>query len=159
MEIQNESGNEEEMEESGENTTGQDSNANSKVYLPGKPLEEGEELVCDQTAYIMYHQAQTSAPCLSFDIIRDNLGDDRETFPMTAYIASGTQASKSHTNSVIVMKLSNLHRTAKEDEDDESDDDDDIDDEKAPKMSGAVMKHLGGVNRIRVSCKVNFGKS
>jgi len=32
-----------------------------KTYLPGEPLEEGEELVCDESAYLMYHQAQTGA--------------------------------------------------------------------------------------------------
>ena len=31
----------------------------SKVYLPGKSLEEGETLICDESAYRMYHQAQT----------------------------------------------------------------------------------------------------
>ena len=30
-----------------------------KTYLPGKPLEDGEELVCDENAYIMFHQANT----------------------------------------------------------------------------------------------------
>lgn len=45
-----------------------------QVYLPGQPLEEGEELTCDPSAYVMYHQAQTSSPCLSFDVIPDSLG-------------------------------------------------------------------------------------
>ncbi len=31
----------------------------AKAYLPGEPVPEGEELVCDQSAYIMYHEAQT----------------------------------------------------------------------------------------------------
>lgn len=73
-------------------------NANREVYLPGKPLEEGEELVCDESAYVMLHQARTGAPCLSFDIIPDQLGANREAFPMSCYIAAGTQAAKAHVN-------------------------------------------------------------
>lgn len=75
-----------------------DANAAQDVYLPGKPLEEGEELVCDESAYVMLHQARTGAPCLSFDIIPDNLGATRDAFPMTSYIAAGTQAAKAHIN-------------------------------------------------------------
>lgn len=124
-----------------------------KVYLPNLSVEEGEELVCDQSAYIMYHQAQTSAPCLSFDIIKDNLGDNRETFPLTAYIVAGTQAPPSHVNHLIIMKLSNLHKTANNEENTGSDEDEeeDEDEDKSPKMHGALLKHQGCVNRIRVS--------
>lgn len=124
-----------------------------EVYIPGKPLAEGEELVCDQSAYVMLHQAQTGAPCLSFDVIRDNLGENRETFPLTAYLVAGTQANQAHVNSVIVMKLSNLHKTGKTEEEEDDDVDDDSDEEaeeKHPKMAGALIKHQGCVNRIRV---------
>ncbi|XP_025829544.1 glutamate-rich WD repeat-containing protein 1-like [Agrilus planipennis] len=65
------SGNEMELEESHtmENDNamheGDDENKESieakEVYLPGKPLKEGDELVCDETAYIMLYQAQTGA--------------------------------------------------------------------------------------------------
>lgn len=69
-----------------------------KTYLPGQPLKEDEHLVCDQSAYVMLHQAQTGAPCLSFDIVPDNLGNDRNEYPMTAYLVAGTQASSAHLN-------------------------------------------------------------
>lgn len=77
-----------------------DNNPNTKqeVYLPGKPLEDGEELVCDESAYVMLHQARTGAPCLSFDIIADQLGSNRDTFPMSCYVVAGTQAAKAHVN-------------------------------------------------------------
>lgn len=74
-----------------------------KTYLPGQPLKEDEQLVCDQSAYVMLHQAQTGAPCLSFDIVTDNLGNDRDQFPMTAYMVAGTQASSAHLNRYIII--------------------------------------------------------
>lgn len=125
----------------------------SQVYLPGRKLNNDEELVCDESAYIMLHQAHTGAPCLSFDIISDPLGEDREKFPLTAFLVAGTQAARTHVNSVIVMKMSNLHRTSKKQEDDESDSDEYSDDEdvedKRPQMNCALIKHAGCVNRIR----------
>lgn len=76
----------------------EDDEETKEVYLPGKPLEENEELVCNESAYVMLHQAHTGAPCLSFDILRDDLGDGRETFPLTGYIVAGTQAARTHVN-------------------------------------------------------------
>lgn len=76
----------------------EDDEESKEVYLPGKPLEENEELVCNESAYVMLHQAHTGAPCLSFDILRDDLGDSRETFPLTGYIVAGTQAARTHVN-------------------------------------------------------------
>ncbi|CAH1098473.1 unnamed protein product [Psylliodes chrysocephalus] len=137
----------EEMNENKETST----EPSKEVYLPSKPLDEGEELVCDKSVYVMYHQATTSSPCLSFDTIQDNLGNNRESFPLTAYLVAGTQAPVTHTNNVIVMKLSNMHKTGKEDNEDESDEDneEEEDEEKKPKMAGALIKHQGTVNRIR----------
>lgn len=84
-----------ESEEDGEDCEKDDG---PKTYLPGQPLKEDEHLVCDQSAYVMLHQAQTGAPCLSFDIVPDNLGNDRQQFPMTSYLVAGTQASSAHLN-------------------------------------------------------------
>lgn len=96
----------------------------------------------------------TGAPCLSFDILRDDLGDDRETFPLTCYCVAGTQSERGHTNHVIVMKMGNLHKTQKEkeeEEDEESDDEKDEEDGETPELETVLMKHSGNVNRIRVS--------
>lgn len=76
----------------------EENNDTPKTYLPGQPLKEDEHLICDQSAYVLLHQAQTGAPCLSFDIIKDNLGNNRETYPLTSYLVAGTQASSAHLN-------------------------------------------------------------
>lgn len=145
--------NDEEDNDSDSSGSDAESNADGKenVYLPGKPLEDGEELVCDESAYVMLHQARTGAPCLSFDIIPDELGANRESFPMTSYLVAGTQASKAHVNNVIVMRMSNLLATQK-DEDDESDSDEEesaATKQNRPFMDCALIKHPGCVNRIR----------
>ena len=31
----------------------------AKTYFPGDKIEDGEELVCDQTSYMLYHAAGT----------------------------------------------------------------------------------------------------
>lgn len=59
-------------------------------------------------------QAQTGAPCLSFDMLRDSLGDGRETYPMTAYLVAGTQAETTKQNFVILIKMSRLNQTEQE---------------------------------------------
>ncbi|XP_016980874.2 glutamate-rich WD repeat-containing protein 1 [Drosophila rhopaloa] len=126
-----------------------------EVYLPGKMLAEDEELVCDESAYVMLHQASTGAPCLSFDVIPDELGTGRQAFPMAAYIVAGTQSARTHVNNLIVMKMSNLHKTQEDDGDEDEeleDDQDDIADReelKKPQMTCALIKHQGCVNRVR----------
>merc|ERR1711936_849724 len=74
-----------------------------KAFIPGKEeLGEGEELVMDDQAYTIYHQATLGIPCLSFDVIPDHLGNDRaDSYPMTIYGVAGTQASKMSANSII----------------------------------------------------------
>ncbi|EFN75867.1 glutamate-rich WD repeat-containing protein 1 isoform X2 [Harpegnathos saltator] len=124
----------------------------SKVYLPGQILEEGEELVVDKSAYRLLHQAQSGAPCLSFDILPDDLGNSRENYPITMYIVAGTQAAHAHVNNVLVMKMSNLHGIKQHSEDSESEESNDSEDESEdcnPVMSVAPIRHQGCINRIR----------
>uniref|UniRef100_A0A1L8DX85 Glutamate-rich WD repeat-containing protein 1 n=1 Tax=Nyssomyia neivai TaxID=330878 RepID=A0A1L8DX85_9DIPT len=144
----------EEEEEDTNDEESSESEEEGEVYLPGKPIPQDEELVCDDNAYLMLHQAHTGAPCLSFDIIPDDLGERREEFPLTAYLVAGTQAARTHVNNVIVMKMSNLHRTSKEENADESESDEEeeeIPPEKLPQMQCALIKHQGCINRIRVT--------
>ncbi|CAF3302218.1 unnamed protein product [Rotaria socialis] len=128
----------------GEKATGK------QVYLPGDPLNEDEELVREESAYEMFHEAQTGDPCLSFDILTDSLGMDRSQYPHTVYIVCGTQAEKSDRNSVMVVKLSNLTKTLKENAaESESDGDDDEEEDTKPEFESVSLRHIGGVNRIR----------
>jgi len=135
-----------------------------QVYLPGVQVDKEHEdirpskLEVDETAYVMLHKAHTGAPCLSFDIIEDPLGDMRESYPMTNYIVCGTQAERSHTNSVVVMKLSNMHKVKEREDKDQNDEESDVsgdeeeDPAKKPELSAAPIHHpLGAVNRIRAT--------
>ncbi|KAJ3392940.1 ribosome biosynthesis protein rrb1 [Entophlyctis sp. JEL0112] len=120
-----------------------------RVYMPGDELQDGEVLVADNSAYEMLHQMNVEWPCLSFDVLRDQLGSGRKHFPMTAYIVAGSQAERAKDNKIYVMKMSDLHRT-KHDNDDEMDEDsgdEDLDDD--PVLEFKTVPHNGGVNRVR----------
>jgi len=63
------------------------------------------------------------SPCLSFDVINDELGSSREEFPLSCLLVGGTQARRAQANTVIVMKLTNLCKTQKSNNDEDDDDD------------------------------------
>ncbi|XP_041843748.1 glutamate-rich WD repeat-containing protein 1 [Melanotaenia boesemani] len=134
---------------------GADGEEEKKVYVPGiEPLPPGEELEMDRSAYRMYHECQTGAPCLSFDIIKDADGEGREQFPLSMLLCAGTQAETALKNRLLVMRMHNLHGTEKENEEEESSDEDSDDEEdadKKPQMELAMMPHYGGINRVRVT--------
>lgn len=86
------------------------------TFIPGThALGKDEILEADDSVYLMRHSMAGNWPCLSFDVLRDNLGDERQRYPATAYLVAGTQADTAKKNEVVVYKLSSLHRTQKND--------------------------------------------
>ena len=103
--------------------------------------------------------------------MRDALGEKRDEFPQTMYLVTGTQAAEAQKNQVgrfapsspciwmsshlcrfqvRVMRVSNIPKTKQpESEDDDSDDEEDEESRAELDVQGA--KHMGGVNRVRVS--------
>jgi len=86
------------------------------------------------------------------DIVRDNLGDGRQTYPATLYAVAGTQAAQGHEkeNELVVLKLSSLSRIEKEDDGSESDDESDEDEESEPILESKSIPLTSCTNRIRV---------
>ncbi|KAJ7446420.1 WD40-repeat-containing domain protein [Mycena galericulata] len=124
------------------------------VFIPGKhKLGPDEILEADESVYIMRHSMKVTWPCLSFDVLRDNLGDERQRYPATSYLVAGTQADTAKNNEVVVYKLSSLHRTQKDGDDSDSEEENDDEDENLdedPIVEFRSIPHVGGVNRIRV---------
>lgn len=85
------------------------------AFIPGsRALEKDEILEPDDSVYIMRHSMNVNWPCLSFDILRDSLGDGRQRYPATVYVVSGTQADIPKNSELSVYKMSSLHRTQKD---------------------------------------------
>lgn len=66
--------NEEEMEVEPEQEEEEEANnTGRKIYLPGQPLKEGEELVHDETAYVMLHDGHAGTSIItSLNLIQYN---------------------------------------------------------------------------------------
>eukprot|EP01027_Heterolobosea_sp_BB2_P012193 GEZU01017688.1.p1 GENE.GEZU01017688.1~~GEZU01017688.1.p1 ORF type:complete len:536 (+),score=172.17 GEZU01017688.1:78-1685(+) len=110
-----------------------------EVWRPGvDKLEEGEKLEYSNKAYKVLYKMTPEWPCLSFDILKDTLGDNRQQYPLTAYVATGTQAPNAKDNSIMLMKVSSLYKT-QNDSDSESDDEDEEDEDGFG--SDAVLEH------------------
>ncbi|KAH9980442.1 histone-binding protein RBBP4 or subunit C of CAF1 complex-domain-containing protein [Russula compacta] len=84
------------------------------VFIPGlHTLGKDEVLEADESVYIVRHTMRTTWPCLSFDVLRDDGGDQRQQFPMNACIITGTQADTAKNNNLSVFKMMQLHKTQK----------------------------------------------
>ncbi|CDR94004.1 WD domain, G-beta repeat containing protein, putative [Babesia bigemina] len=112
-----------------------------------RPLKEDEVLEVAPGCYDMLHTINVDWPCLSFDIMADELGACRVQFPHQCYVVAGTQPddrSKKEA-AVHVMKWSNLsNNEGMELSEDESDDED-----SACVLKCSSLRHPGIVNRIR----------
>ena len=119
------------------------------TFIVGRSkLEPGQTLAPDLTTYEMLHNLSTPWPCLSFDIVRDSLGDNRKAYPATMYTVAGTQAdySKASDNQIMVNKFSGLSRMEKEDD---SEDEDDDDEDADPILESRSIPLSSTTNRIR----------
>ena len=88
------------------------------VFLPGDHIDSDDELVCDTSAYVTLNEFSLDWPCLSFDIVRDGLGEQRSAFPMTSYVVAGTQAAQPAQNKIAVFKVTNIREVKPEEDED-----------------------------------------
>ncbi|KAH3760980.1 WD repeat protein Rrb1 [Pelomyxa schiedti] len=120
-------------------------------------LEKGEVLEPDNSAYTMLHQMTTYWPCLSMDFLPDVVGATRH-WPHTMYVAAGTQATQASENSLMLLKISKLHKTNRDDlesdedlpgesSEDEEDRDEDVDEDAV--LEQKDIKHIGAINRLK----------
>ncbi|KAI9667490.1 MAG: ribosome biosynthesis protein rrb1 [Bathelium mastoideum] len=114
-------------------------------------LSNGETLAPDLSTYEMLHTLEANWPCLSLDIIPDDLGDQRKSYPATLYAVAGTQAArgKERENQLLVMKLSGLSRMDRERAED-SDDDDSDEENSDPILETKTISTGSCTNRVRV---------
>ena len=136
-------------------------------------LEEKEDMKYDKSAYNVLFEFHTEWPCLSFDIIPDNLGAVRTSVPFSMYLVTGTQADPNYRNNkdsamfknknkvnrriqnkIHFLKLNDLQKTKYDD------DKDDINEEKDeeyfnitdddPILQNRDILHPSIINRIRI---------
>jgi ribosome assembly protein RRB1 len=129
--------------------------SSEQTFILGRStLQPGQSLTPDTSTYEMLHTLSTPWPCLSFDIVRDNLGDNRKHYPRTLYAVAGTQAeaSRSRENELMILKLSSLSRMDRGNEtDSESDSDSDKDEAVStePILESRSIPLPSTTNRIR----------
>ncbi|KAK3113384.1 Ribosome assembly protein rrb1 [Teratosphaeriaceae sp. CCFEE 6253] len=123
-----------------------------ETFIPGRhKLDAGQTLAPDLSTYEMLHTLEPTWPCLSFDIVKDALGDNRKTFPATVYAVGGTQAAqgRERENQIMVMKLSGLSRNDQAGNIDSDDEDDDEEENTDPILETKSIPLTSTTNRIR----------
>ena len=131
-----------------------DVDSKEQTFIPGRSiLQPGMSLTPDPSTYEMLHTLSTTWPCLSFDIVRDNLGDNRKQYPRTLYAVAGTQAqtTRSQDNQLMILKLSGLSRMDRGDQTGSESGSDSDNDEGAsdPILESRSIALPSTTNRIR----------
>lgn len=116
------------------------------------------EIDFDTSAYVVYNRLEMTYPCLSFDIVKDDLGNNEDrvkNFPLSLYMVAGAQTpAHVENNYIYVMKVDNIKPLKQEDEnanDEESDEEEVEDPSHLPKLTSVRVGHKGCVNRLRVN--------
>jgi len=124
-----------------------------EVWRPsGEDGDEDVELEFDESAYDAMHHFSHEWPCLSLDVVRDDVGDDRKEFPHEMTMVTGTQASDATKNALSVIRVSRIKKTRRDadaDEDMEASDSESDESGNAPTLTVASVVHHGCVNRVR----------
>ena len=123
-----------------------------QTFIPGRhKLEAGQTLAPDLSTYEMLHTLEPTWPCLSCDIVKDNLGDDRKSYPATTYAVAGTQAARGREreNQMMVIKLSGLSRNDKAGNFDSDSDPEDDEATSDPILETKSIPLMSTTNRIR----------
>jgi len=115
----------------------------------GEGMEEDVEMMYDRSAYHANQAFFLGWPCLSFDVLRDNLGGNRDQFPHTLYMVAGTQADQAKNNRIVVARIKDVNKIPEKE--DGADSDESSDEEEPPELEMKWYKTDCGVNRIR-SC-------
>lgn len=84
-------------------------------FLPTGVLAEGEFLEPDLSTYPLLHTFVPTWPSLSFDVLRDNDGEERRGYPVSCALVAGTQAQDRTANEITIMRWEGLGRTRKDD--------------------------------------------
>ena len=132
----------------------EDASVPAKTYIP-RLGKKSDNLVVDESAYVLLCKSKTSYPCMSFDVINDGLGEGEDrsaAFPISMSIVGGTYSGKRGADSLIVMKYSKLYPGSKNARDENAM----LTEQNSRAKEGATLRyvkiaHPGSVNRVR--CK------
>jgi len=110
--------------------------------------------VVDESAYVLLCKSRCEYPCMSFDIIQDNLGEgeDRSSkFPISMSIVGGTYSGRKNVDSLILMKYSKLFPSSKNAKDQQQRITEQDRKSQSATLRYVKISHAGSVNRVR--CK------